>query len=107
VDEGNHRVFNQIGNPVPGEAVGLAIRHLPYRGAEHFLRKIETGGKALELATELPDGVGEHWRGYLRLLREGGRDAAVNWYKRYFYFEDPESSGLLHDPAPFCNFQRK
>jgi hypothetical protein len=103
IDEGNHMVRGIDGRFLSGAAVGLGIRHFPYRSAEHFIRKAERGGKALELAKGIPETVGLHWRQYRQSIIEHGAEAVKEHYKRWFTAADPEAetSEVMYDPAPY------
>ena len=101
IGEGNHIMLDQDKSPVPGDAINLGIRHFPYRGADHFVRKVDQGGRALAAATELPVSVGVHWRQYKESLDESGAEALKQHYMKYFYFADPETNGMIRDPAPY------
>lgn len=101
IDQGNHWV--NYGGPrvmYPLSITrGLEVRHYPYRSAEQFIRKARNGAEAYA-ATDLPEHVGAHWRGYGRILDEGGPDALTAVFREHHYSEDPETDGLVLDPCP-------
>ncbi len=99
IDEGNHRVLS-YGTPVAGSWVGVSIRHLPYRSADHFISKAIQGGTALALAKGIPETVGAHWRQYKASIDEHGAEAVKEHYKKYFTFPDPTEL-MVEDPAPY------
>jgi glycosyltransferase involved in cell wall biosynthesis len=100
IGDGNHAVSTLSDRCIPGRASGLEIRHFPYRGEDHFIRKIDRGGRALELATELDVSIGGHWRQYRQSLIEHGEEAMKEHYRKYFTFTVP--CDLMHlDPAPY------
>jgi glycosyltransferase involved in cell wall biosynthesis len=95
IAQGNHAV---TGLPGHGKG-GLSIHHYPCRSFAHFKRKVENGAAAYA-ATDLPESEGAHWRGYGRILAEGGEAALRGVYEEHFWFLDPEAAGLVLDPAP-------
>ncbi len=101
IDMGNHNV--RIGRSalcLPGIAIGIGIRHFPYRSAAHFIHKAERGGKAYELATGLPATAGAHWRQYYTDLKNKGAEALISHYEAHFTYADPDIQ-LKYDPAPY------
>lgn len=79
---------------------GLQVRHFPYRSQEHFVLKARNGKEAYD-ATDLPEGTGAHWRMYGEALEKNGPEALYEHYKTHFFYSEPESKGLVRDPAPF------
>lgn len=75
---------------------GGVVRHFPWRSWEQFLSKIKNGSEAYA-ATNLPEEQGAHWRGYGRVLREGGPQALHDdvWQR---WFVDPDIP-MVHDPV--------
>ena len=72
---------------------GLTIRHCTWRTEEQYLKKIRNGIEAYR-ATDLPEDVGAHWR-----MWDGiGEEAIREHFRKWFYYEDPELRGLVHDP---------
>jgi len=55
---GNHDVHNHNGSRIENV---IAINHYPYRSFEQFKRKLRNGRLVLQ-STNLPEGIGEHWR---------------------------------------------
>jgi hypothetical protein len=98
--EGNHGL-QENGERLHGVGISLAIRHFPYRGADHFIRKIDQGGTSLRLAKDLPAGTGQHWLEYKASLEAHGAEAMKQHYLKYFHFTDPENQGQVFDPAPW------
>ena len=99
--EGNHGVS------VPGDTVvtgGLQVHHFPYRTADQFIRKARNGSAALA-ATDLPEDIGAHWRGYGRILDERGEPALREVFDRYFWNLSPADAGLVLDPAPYMRWR--
>lgn len=78
----------------------LVVRHFPYRSAEQFVRKALNGGAALA-ATDLPDHVGAHWRGYAAILEAHGEDVCADIFRQWFWSAAPaDDPTLIFDPAP-------
>lgn len=101
IEMGNHNVrMEDQAACLPGEAIGVAIRHFPYRSAEHFIHKAERGGKAYELTKGLPANAGGHWRQYYHDLKNKGVDAMKSHYRAHFTYQQPDSQ-LKFDPAPY------
>jgi glycosyltransferase involved in cell wall biosynthesis len=98
IGQGNHNVYI-AGKNVPGEAIGLGIRHFPYRSADHFIRKIRVGAKAYA-ATNLPENLGAHWRQYGASLEAHGEEAMKAHYRNWFTWECPGME-MIFDPAPY------
>lgn len=99
IHQGNHGAdFGSKRPPltVTGE---LEIRHFPYRSPEQFIRKVRNGAAAYA-ASDLPPTAGQHWRDYGRTLERGGEQALVDHFHKWFYSDDPEADGLIHDPCP-------
>lgn len=97
VHQGNHGVTLP---GVPREATVLEVRHFPYRSAEQFVRKARNGAAAYA-ATDLPDHVGAHWRGYGLLLERHGEAALEAVFREHFWHLAPFEAGLVRDPAPY------
>ncbi len=77
----------------------LAVRHYPYRSPEQFVSKARQGSAALAL-TRLPRHAGAHWREYGRILADGGEQALVDHYRRWFHVADPHNDPtLVYDPV--------
>lgn len=73
---------------------GLIVRHYTWRSEDQYVRKIRNGVEAYA-ATDYPAGIGQHWRMWADLPDDAIRDH----YRQWFYREDPEAAGLVHDPA--------
>lgn len=82
--QGNH---NAEGNGTHTEVSGAMIGHFSWRSQEQFRRKVSNGYKAYQ-ATDLPDGMGAHWRAYGKVLHEEGPDALDVIFDTWF--KDPE-----------------
>lgn len=103
IEMGNHGAKYVGGTWSPRAVVVkelLQIRHFPYRSADHFVRKARNGYAAYQ-ATDFPEDVGGHWRGYGRMIEEHGEEAARGWFRTHFFYDDPiEDPLLVYDPAP-------
>jgi glycosyltransferase involved in cell wall biosynthesis len=93
IEAGNHGA-RYDGAALAGS--GLTIRHYSWRSPEQFLRKVKNGVAAYA-ATDLPEGIGEHWR-----MWEGVSDEAIiDHYHRWFHSERPaDDDSLIFDPMP-------
>lgn len=81
VHQGNHGV-TLPDHPIPPIIKHLlTVRHFPYRSPEQFIRKARNGAAAYA-ATNLPEEVGQHWRGYGRMSDDGLRDHFSRWFWR-------------------------
>lgn len=97
ISEGNHAAHYPAHASDPDQ---LVIRHFPYRSVEQFVRKARNGAAALA-ATDLPEDVGSHWRGYGRILDSRGPEGIAEIFYEHYYSEDPENDpALIFDPAP-------
>jgi glycosyltransferase involved in cell wall biosynthesis len=74
----------------------LGLRHFPYRSEEQYVRK-HVQGAAAYAATDLPEDMGSHWRSIGSMEVED----AIAWYRKWFWYDHPEASGLKYNPAPF------
>jgi hypothetical protein len=91
IHQGNHGA--DYGGTVDGL---LVVRHFPYRSVEQMIAKARNGAAAYA-ATDLPDHVGAHWRGYGQLTDEQIGDV----FRKYFWSAEPERDpSLIYDPAP-------
>jgi glycosyltransferase involved in cell wall biosynthesis len=103
IHQGNHgATFAGVRHP-PAVTTALEVRHYPYRSVEQMISKARNGAAAYA-ATDLPDHVGAHWRGYGRLSDEELGDV----FRRYFWRADPAQNlrldgerqpPLVFDPA--------
>lgn len=94
IHAGNHGAsYDTVRHPltVTGQ---LEVRHFPYRSSEQMIRKARNGAAAYA-ATDLPEDLGAHWRGYGRLSDDQIRSV----FREYFWSVDPEAEGLVHDPC--------
>lgn len=94
IEQGNHGAHYDTPD-IPLRLGGLlSIRHFPYRSVEQMIRKARNGAAAYA-ATDLPEDVGAHWRGYGRLS-----DAEIgDVFRKWFWSADPQADGLVRDPA--------
>lgn len=98
IADGNHgATYNGGATVMPGQ---LVVRHFPYRSAEQFVRKARNGSQALA-ATDLPEEIGAHWRGYGRILEHQGEEVLADVFRRHFWAPVPEvDPTLIFDPVP-------
>ena len=97
IHQGNHgATFRGIEHPLRASGL-LEVHHFPYRSPEQMISKARNGAAAYA-ATDLPEDVGAHWRGYGRLSDEQIREV----FYEYFHSADPEADGLVHDPVIRC-----
>lgn len=99
IEQGNHGValpgVDLLGG---GQQLLLRIAHYPARAFEQFVSKVRNGAAAYAL-TDLPPETGAHWRQYGDMLRQGGEEGLRIVYDEWFDF--PDDTGLLCEPAPF------
>lgn len=100
IDQGNHSISYKNGQPMINETVDIGIRHYPYRSREQFISKARIGGAAYA-ATTLPSSMGSHWRGYKAILDGQGEDALAEVFYQWFYFKDPQASGMILEQGPY------
>lgn len=94
IEQGNHGArYEGIRHPLRVSGL-LEVRHFPYRSPEQMIRKARNGAAAYA-ATDLPESVGAHWRGYGNLTDE----QITATFNRYFATSDPKADGLVHDPV--------
>lgn len=101
IRQGNHGVEH------PGGERGdwrLSICHFPYRSAEQMRRKAVAGAAAYA-ATDLPEGMGEHWRSYGRLVDRHGPGVMDDIWARYRFELSPSDAGLVHEVAPYRRWE--
>lgn len=98
IEQGNHGASFAGGATVFADH--LVVRHFPYRSAGQFVRKARNGAQAYA-ATDLPDDVGAHWRGYGRILTDQGEEACAGIFRDWFWIADPaRDPTLIFDPVP-------
>lgn len=93
IDAGNHSAsYRGPGLRVPG----LTLRHFTWRSPEQYVRKI-LNGKEAYAATDLPEGLGIHWR-----MWEGHEEGTIrqHFYKWFYSRRPREDDTLIFDPAP-------
>lgn len=98
IHQGNHGV--DLEGPTTRISGGLEIRHFPYRSAEQFVKKARNGAAAYA-ATDLPEHVGAHWRGYGEILHRHGVEALADVFREHFWAMSPVDKGWVPDPAPY------
>lgn len=96
IHAGNHGADHPFGRV--STLAGVRVDHFPYRSAEQFISKAVNGGKAYA-ATDLPDEVGAHWRGYYQHYLNGGEDALREIYETFFVHPVPTAVGMCLDPV--------
>lgn len=94
IHAGNHGA--EYGDTPTLTSAGFEIRHLSWRDADQYVRKIRNGEAAYAL-TDLPDDVGAHWR-----MWEGIPDEAIAaHFAAAFTVDDPAlDDTLVLDPVP-------
>lgn len=102
IHQGNHGVTRPSGGVVTG---GLRVCHFPYRSAEQFVRKARNGAAAYR-ATDLPEDIGAHWRGYGDIIDRFGEEALQDVFREYFWALSPADEGWVHDPAPYMRWSQ-
>lgn len=96
ITQGNHTAGYEGVQFAPAALDLLLIRHYPYRSPEQFISKVRNGAAAYA-ATDLPEHMGAHKRGWGKLT-DG---ELTETFYRDFYSEDPEADpALIFDPAP-------
>lgn len=104
IEQGNHGASIN-GRKVPDPRSGLradppivgVVRHFPWRSFEQFELKVRNGAAAYQ-ATDLPEEMGSHWRGYGRVLDELGPEGLrTGIWERWFY--NPDGVDLVYDPV--------
>lgn len=108
IHQGNHgATFDGVPHP-PAVTTALEVRHFPYRSVEQFVSKVRNGAAAYA-ATDLPEEMGGHWRGYGRILDEHGEAGIAEIFHRWFWRAEPDKSlridderqpPLEYDPCP-------
>jgi hypothetical protein len=98
VAQGNHSVQVSVRRALDDSA--LTVRHFPYRSVEQFVQKGVQGARAYA-ASDLPEGMGTHWRSYGAIYDRLGEQGLADVYREHFWFSSPIDSGLVLDPAPY------
>ena len=104
IDAGNHGC--KIGGHRPRlVGGGLRVDHYSWRTADQYGRKIRNGSRAYA-ATDLPEGMGAHWRMWGDPEAPDLEARARQHFRRYFLARTPpcapgssDPSGLIYDPA--------
>lgn len=77
----------------------IVVRHFPYRSPEQFVSKARNGARGRN-ATDLPEDVGAHLRGYGQILDTEGPEALEQMFYAKFWVEAPTADhSLVFDPA--------
>lgn len=93
ITQGNHGAHYLTQVPLEGQ---LIIRHFPIRSVEQMVHKARVGAAAYA-ATDLPEDVGGHWRGWGKLTDEQIGDV----FREYYWSADPSADpDLIFDPCP-------
>jgi len=96
ISDGSHIMVDARTTLIPHGADGeIGIRHFPYRGVDHFIRKTRKMAEGLNAAKEQPKGIGIQWRAFGEL----DDDALKILYYSKFFQLDPEDNGMVYDPA--------
>ena len=104
VDAGNHgcAINGQRPRLVAG---GLRVNHYSWRSESQFARKVTNGARAYA-ETDLPEGVGAHWRMWGDPYAEDLGERAAAHFRQHFLASDPpcapgstDPAGLFWDPA--------
>jgi hypothetical protein len=98
--QGNHSAWYDL--PKRTIRNQIVVRHYPYRGLEHFIRKSLNGAVAYDL-TDLPESMGVHWRKHAQAIQEGGEQAAKALYSRFYLAEPRARTDVIYSPAPIGN----
>ena len=102
LEQGNHEVhWDGDRTVLEGD---LLIHHFPARSGEHLTRKARNGAEAYR-AADLPDDMGAHWRQWGDLL-DANPNAMHEVFAEHYTYPDPESHGMVEDPAPWCRWTR-
>src|SRR4029077_16712314 len=86
IEPGNHGAFYLDRGAMISTLRDVQVRHFPYRSEEQFVRKAINGSRAYA-ATDLPWGIGQHWREYGQLYAKGGEDALRAAYRAHFHYD--------------------
>ena len=104
IDAGNHGARFH-GHAAPLSGGGLRVNHYSWRSAEQYGRKIRNGARAYA-ATDLPEGVGAHWRMWGDPDAPDLEERAAEHFRTYFHASRPpyapgssDPTSLIYDPA--------
>lgn len=102
VRQGNHQAEfggQREATCVGGLQYGFYYREFPTRSAEHFIRKIKNGGRAVLAAKEYVGGSvgGEHWVMWYEEWKAGGDELIRKKYEEEWCKNGTED-GLIFDP---------
>ena len=76
VAQGNHSA--KFAGRVESADAEIEIFHFPVRSRAQFERKVVQGGEAYMANTELPEGMGWHWRRWYRIWQGSGLQAVLD-----------------------------
>jgi hypothetical protein len=95
VEQGNHAVRGLD----PVGATRTRVVHFPYRSKEQYLRKVTNGGSAYA-NSNLPEGMGYHWREWYAKLQDSGLEEeylgeiSLSWHCYQNMLQDGEVTYL-------------
>lgn len=95
IHQGNHgATFPGVRTPlaVTGQ---LEVRHFAIRSAEQMIRKARNGAAAYA-ASDLPEDIGAHWRGWGRLSDDQLREVYATYYSA------ESATDVVYDPCPLA-----
>lgn len=96
IQPGNHGV-DYVGEITKVQTGGLTVRHYSWRSEEQYARKIINGAAAYA-ATDLEEGMGNHWRMFGNPPDE---EQVRAHFRTWFWRDEPGfDPDLYEDPAP-------
>lgn len=101
IRDGNHSVDHPRGER--GDWA-LSICHFPYRSLAQFQRKA-TKASVAYVGADVPEGVGEHWRSYGRLIDRHGVGVLEQIWTRYRFELAPSDAGLMREVPPYRRWE--
>jgi glycosyltransferase involved in cell wall biosynthesis len=106
IAQGNHSArFGHTEHPATLSNL-LTIRHYAYRSAAQAIRKIRNGAAAYA-ATDLPEGMGAHWRQWGAFSDEQIEELYAKWHWQArpgerLTIDGEMQPALVYDPAPIA-----
>ena len=82
---GNHQIYYpniKLEDCLVASNLGISLVHLSYRSKKQIKKKIINGGKALQ-ETNLPNGLGNHWRTQYNNFLIDGDNVVDNIWQNY------------------------